>query len=812
MKNFVTTVIILTFTAFFPKLVISENYSIIDEMIAASISGDETRFLEVKSSLEKTYKPEKGDRKVARKLNDDALLLLKGNDFQTAAEVLSSAMNADSSDAEIASNLCYALIKAGKPHDAEKPCRKSIMLKPNRAAAWANLAEVYADKGDLKSTIALLDITYLLSTDKNKTKDFLQKYFIDEQKNKILITSANQALQNEGIKPVSESSFTQQKAIASSNEIKSDRNATNKQENTQTGSAEVKQSQSNESSIILIIENKLKSISGINDNTANNIVYGIVIIIVVIFVGVPFIRLVSSIVKANKNKYTASRNVRVSEYAESHSINHNEVSEVIEESTDFNNDKFINKQENQIKQPIEKDIPEDFSFYLKAAETGDAVAQYRLGELYEDGTEKIEPSDEDAVFWYRKAAEQGLAEAQYELGLNYEDGIGVEQDKGIAANWYRKAAEQGLADAQYQLGVCFVEGTGVKQDNKKAAYWFKKAAEQGFADAQYELGICCEKGVGIEKDREMAVYWLTKAAKQGHSEANNSSLIKSNFILNSVFDSNGKFALFSSDRIGRHALFIAVGLLFIIFSLIVSNKGKTGSDKAIEANIANNKGKTGNDKSVVPVVDPYFLKVAPEVIAMGTGRKEWMVMNSSVNPKFFGPFLLLNDIRKENGEYFFFTAQHIENQQGYLGNFIQLNCQTQLTQATMYFLDESTGNYMKIQEETLPITPVSDYHNEAGAIFPFICAGKFDYLIKKGTSSLKTKEEAETVNNKIEHKDSAQTLAETYRYNRLTGPICDAYQKQLDVLANNLGLPENVRLMQVENILKMADKNRCIRY
>lgn len=518
---------------------INNSEDLIKLIIAASIEGNENNVLEVKHQIESKPSPEHGNRKTARKLNDDALLLLKGNDFQTAAEVLSSAMNADNSDAEIASNLCYALIKAGKPNDAEQPCRRSLMLKPNRAAAWANLAEVYADKGDLKSTIALLDITYLLSTDKNKTKEFFQKYFIDEQKSKILITSANQALQNEGIKPVSENTFSQQKTIVSSNDIKSVRTTINKQENTQASFEEVKKPESNDSSIILIIENKFKSISDINDN----IVYGIVIIILIIFAVIPFFRLASSIIEVNKNKYTELRNVRISEYAEPHKINNNEVSDTNEESTDFNNEKSINKTANQIKQPIEKNISESFSYYLKAAETGDAVAQYRLGQLYEDGTEEIEPSDEDAVVWYRKAAEQGLAEAQYELGLNYEDGIGVEQDKEIAANWYRKAAEQGLSDAQYQLGACFVDGIGVKQDNKKAVYWFKKAADQGFADAQYELGICCEKGIGIEKDREMAVYWLTKAAKQGHSEANNSNLIKWNLILNKALKSNIKFTL-----------------------------------------------------------------------------------------------------------------------------------------------------------------------------------------------------------------------------------------------------------------------------
>jgi len=47
----------------------------------------------------------------------------------------------------------------------------------------------------------------------------------------------------------------------------------------------------------------------------------------------------------------------------------------------------------------------------------------------------------EAVKWYRKAAEQGDADAQFNLGVRYDAGQGVQQD--MAAAWLRKAAEQG---------------------------------------------------------------------------------------------------------------------------------------------------------------------------------------------------------------------------------------------------------------------------------------------------------------------------------------------------------------------------------
>ena len=57
-----------------------------------------------------------------------------------------------------------------------------------------------------------------------------------------------------------------------------------------------------------------------------------------------------------------------------------------------------------------------------------------------------------AVYWWRKAAEQGDAMAQYNLGHACFRGEGVPQDYTQAVYWWRKAAEQGDADAQFMLG------------------------------------------------------------------------------------------------------------------------------------------------------------------------------------------------------------------------------------------------------------------------------------------------------------------------------------------------------------------------
>ncbi|WP_244060855.1 tetratricopeptide repeat protein, partial [Aeromonas caviae] len=65
--------------------------------------------------------------------------------------------------------------------------------------------------------------------------------------------------------------------------------------------------------------------------------------------------------------------------------------------------------------------------------------------------------------WWRKAAEQGNAEAQFNLAQMYGKGKGVAQDIQQVVTWLRKAAEQGNAEAQFNLGVMYAKGQGVPQ-------------------------------------------------------------------------------------------------------------------------------------------------------------------------------------------------------------------------------------------------------------------------------------------------------------------------------------------------------------
>ncbi|MBQ0062898.1 MAG: sel1 repeat family protein [Prevotella sp.] len=165
-----------------------------------------------------------------------------------------------------------------------------------------------------------------------------------------------------------------------------------------------------------------------------------------------------------------------------------------------------------------KNYTEAAKWFRKAAEQGDADAQYNLGACYYNGY-GVTKSYAEAAKWYRKAAEQGDADAQCMLGICYYGGDGVAKNYTEAVKWYRKAAEQGLAQAQYNLGNSYNNGKGVTKSDTEAVKWYRKAAEQGLAEAQYCLGNFYYNDEGVTKDYAEAVKWYRKAAEQGYPSA-----------------------------------------------------------------------------------------------------------------------------------------------------------------------------------------------------------------------------------------------------------------------------------------------------
>ncbi|MEE4080400.1 tetratricopeptide repeat protein [Pseudomonas viridiflava] len=83
----------------------------------------------------------------------------------------------------------------------------------------------------------------------------------------------------------------------------------------------------------------------------------------------------------------------------------------------------------------------------------------------------------------QQTAQSGDAQAQYELGEFYYEGKNVPRDLPQALGYFEQASLQGHAQAQYQLGLMFSRGEGVQANNIQAYIVLKMAAVNGSEDA-----------------------------------------------------------------------------------------------------------------------------------------------------------------------------------------------------------------------------------------------------------------------------------------------------------------------------------------
>ena len=83
--------------------------------------------------------------------------------------------------------------------------------------------------------------------------------------------------------------------------------------------------------------------------------------------------------------------------------------------------------------------------------------------------------------FFLRAAEKGHELAQYKLATCYETGKHIEKNIGQAYKWYKRCADQGNAEASYKVAIVY---EWVKY-HEKAAYWYEQAANKGYEGALY---------------------------------------------------------------------------------------------------------------------------------------------------------------------------------------------------------------------------------------------------------------------------------------------------------------------------------------
>jgi TPR repeat protein len=174
---------------------------------------------------------------------------------------------------------------------------------------------------------------------------------------------------------------------------------------------------------------------------------------------------------------------------------------------------------------------ESLKWYLKAAELGNSIAMYLLGNIYYTGI-YITQNYTEATKWYQKSVDNGNINAMNTLGLMYHQGIVIPKNLSKACELYKHASDLGSHDSMNNLGnyyycfgngiyneamkwynkgmklgnihciknvaECYFHGNGCNQDYKQAFELFLKAANLNNAVAQHYVGQCYEKGFGTE--------------------------------------------------------------------------------------------------------------------------------------------------------------------------------------------------------------------------------------------------------------------------------------------------------------------------
>ncbi len=166
-----------------------------------------------------------------------------------------------------------------------------------------------------------------------------------------------------------------------------------------------------------------------------------------------------------------------------------------------------------------KSLVEAARWYRRAAQAGNAQAQYRLARIVHLGGKGIRQSASTALVLYRAAARQGHPQAMLWLGWALMHGEGTRKDPEKARKWFRKAADAGERRAMTALGLMFLTGEGAPRNLKLAREWFVRAARQQEAWAINDLAAMHEMGWGIPKNLEKAAALYEKASRLGLRQA-----------------------------------------------------------------------------------------------------------------------------------------------------------------------------------------------------------------------------------------------------------------------------------------------------
>jgi len=452
----------------------------VDRLLEAAARGNANAAWDAKTEIEELPYPARGDRRQARRLNTAALEKFKAGQMPEALAEFDRAWQADPSDQEIANNYGYALYRNQRLPQAESLLRYTLALAPARAAAWANLAEVFGAQNRPEQAAAAFVLSHRFSRNPDTTRQYIEQFSTGAKAAELpgLKAGATMALARLFPPPAQAGGATAQPLSGTASE----RRAIEIGEGVASVPAPPPVAPAASAAAPA---DELPAVPACVPNPMRAYV--------VQQMGPEVYPLY---VSASQGSAEArERLLRLANDGDA------KAQSAAGSLYDFG-----------------LGVPSDHAlangWYRKAAASGFPLAQFSLGWNYGHGFGVA--SDAAQEFdGYLKAAQQGHAVAMNNVGVMYARGIGAAADDMQATRWFLASAQAGLPRGAFNAAVNIERGRGTTKDLRLALAYYLSAARIGFVAAQYKAGEAYENGWLGKPDKAQAIEWYKRAALQG---------------------------------------------------------------------------------------------------------------------------------------------------------------------------------------------------------------------------------------------------------------------------------------------------------
>jgi len=180
-------------------------------------------------------------------------------------------------------------------------------------------------------------------------------------------------------------------------------------------------------------------------------------------------------------------------------------------------------------------------------------------------------SYKEALPVLKKAAELGNAEAQYNLGYFLQSGTAGEKNEKEAIEWYKKSSNNGFNNGHYAMMMAYGNGEGIEQNSEKAFEYALKCANNDDPTCVWNVVECYVTGKGVQQSISKFKEWIQRLAKlQNPENLTQSGYITSARLELAHFHKDGKY--FAKDLYQSYLWYLIYNEYKIDFSILKQNE------------------------------------------------------------------------------------------------------------------------------------------------------------------------------------------------------------------------------------------------